>query len=178
MTAAARDKQSGGDEAPARTAPPAADGKKISIRNLLAGNRQPENAVSEPPPDLTVKDSNDFTTEELKKAWMEFAKEVREESPRISITLSALSPELLPDKTIILKLDNSILKETFDHNFRTRLENHLRTSLHNGSVRLLTSVEATERGEILYSPEQKFNHLASKNPSLKDLKKTFNLDFE
>ena len=109
---------------------------------------------------------------------MEFAKQVREESPRISITLSALSPELLPDKTIILKLDNSILKETFDHNFRTRLENHLRTSLHNGSVRLQTSVDATERGEILYSPEQKFNHLASKNPSLKDLKKTFNLDFE
>jgi hypothetical protein len=39
-------------------------------------------------------------------------------------------------------------------------------------------VEATERGEILYSDEQKFNHLASKNPALKDLKKTFNLDFE
>jgi len=39
-------------------------------------------------------------------------------------------------------------------------------------------VETTERGEILYSPEQKFNHLVSKNPSLKDLKKTFNLDFE
>ena len=177
VKAAARDIQPGGDEAPGRSAPPAADGK-ISIKNLLAGNRQPENAVSEPPPDLTVKDSNDFTTEELKQAWMEFAKQVREESPRISITLSALSPELLPDKTIILKLDNSILKETFDHNFRTRLENHLRTSLHNGSVRLQTSVDATERGEILYSPEQKFNHLASKNPSLKDLKKTFNLDFE
>ena len=178
VTASARDKQTGGDETPARTAPTADDGKKISIKNLFAGNRQPENAVSEPAPDLSVKDSNDFTPEELKQAWMEFAKEVREESPRISITLSALSPELLPDKTIILKLDNSILKETFDNNFRARLENHLRKSLHNGSVNLQTSVEATERGEILYSPEQKFNHLASKNPSLKDLKKTFNLDFE
>ena len=85
---------------------------------------------------------------------------------------------LLPDKTIILKLDNSTLKETFDHNFRARLENHLRISLHNSSVRLQTTVEATERGEILYSSEQKFNHLATKNPSLKELKKTFNLDFD
>jgi hypothetical protein len=39
-------------------------------------------------------------------------------------------------------------------------------------------VEATERGEILYSSEQKFNHLAARNPALKELKKTFNLDFE
>jgi len=178
VKAAAQGLQTGGADAPARSAPPAADDNKISIKNLIAGTRKPDNIVSEPPPEAPIKRANEFTPEELKQAWNEFAKEVKEESPRISITLSALSPELLPDKTIILKLDNSILKETFDHNFRARLENYLRTSLHNGSVKLQTTVEATERGEILYSPEQKFNHLASKNPSLKDLKKTFNLDFE
>lgn len=178
MTAAAAGLQTISAEAPARSAQPAEEDKKISIKNLIAGPRKPENVVSEPPPEAAITAANEFTPEELKEAWTEFAKEVREESPRISITLSAVSPELLPDKTIILKLDNSILKETFDHSFRARLENHLRSSLHNGSVKLQTSVEATERGEILYSPEQKFNHLASKNPSLKDLKKTFNLDFE
>jgi len=94
------------------------------------------------------------------------------------VTLSSVTPELLADKTVLLKLDNLTLKETFDHNFKPRLEGHLRRTLRNGSLRLQTTVEATERGEILYSPEQKFNHLAAKNPALRDLKKTFNLDFE
>jgi DNA polymerase-3 subunit gamma/tau len=89
-----------------------------------------------------------------------------------------VTPELLPDNTLILKLDNSALRESFDHNYRAKLEHYLRETLGNNSLNLKTTVEATERGEILYSNEQKFNHLASKNPSLKDLKKTFNLDFE
>ena len=165
--------------APPKGAPAADDGKKVSIKNLVSDARQTENIVSEPLPDNpgTI-ETREFTPEELKEAWNLFAAGVKETSPRISVTLSSVSPVLLPDKTIVLKLDNSTLKETFDHNFRARLENHLRISLHNSSVRLQTTVEATERGEILYSSEQKFNHLATKNPSLKELKKTFNLDFD
>jgi len=155
------------------------DPKKISIKNIIAAPKQHDSIVSEPPPDnLAAGDPHEFTAEELKLAWTEFAAGVKEESPRIAVTLSAVSPELLPDKTVVLKLDNSTLKEAFDHNYRARLENHLRLALHNNSLRLQTTVETTERGEILYSPEQKFNHLAVKNPSLKDLKKTFNLDFD
>lgn len=120
----------------------------------------------------------EFSPEELKDAWNSFASEIKEESPRISVTLSSVSPELLPDCTILLKLDNLTLREAFDHNFKPRLEGHLRRTLNNGSIKLQTMVETTERGEILYSPEQKFNHLAARNPALKDLKKTFNLDFE
>jgi hypothetical protein len=89
-----------------------------------------------------------------------------------------VTPGILPDKTIELKLDNSALKETFDHNYKSKLENHLRETLRNAGIKITTIVESTERGDILYSVDQKFNHLVSKNPALKDLKKTFNLDFE
>ncbi|MDZ7636364.1 MAG: hypothetical protein U5L72_18825 [Bacteroidales bacterium] len=102
---------------------------------------------------------------------------MKETSPRISVTLSAVSPVLLEDKTIVLKLDNSSLKETFDQNFRARLENHLRISPHNGSLKLQTTVETTERGEILIHPTE-IQPPGHKNPSLKELKKTFNLDFD
>ena len=122
--------------------------------------------------------TREFSADELADAWRAFALQVKEESPRISVTLSSVTPDLLPDNMVILKLDNSALKELFDHNFRARLEHYLRETLQNNSLNLQTTVEATERGEILYSDEQKFNHLASKNPALKDLKKTFNLDFE
>lgn len=153
--------------------------KKVSIRDVIAGAKQAENIVSEPSPAVTATTGDrEFSPEELKDAWNSFASEIKEESPRISVTLSSVSPELLPDCTILLKLDNLTLREAFDHNFKPRLEGHLRRTLNNGSIKLQTMVETTERGEILYSPEQKFNHLAARNPALKDLKKTFNLDFE
>ncbi len=120
----------------------------------------------------------EFSADDLADAWRAFALKVKEESPRIAVTLSSVTPDLLPGNTVILKLDNSSLKELFDHNFRARLEHYLRETLQNNTLTLQTTVGATERGEILYSDEQKFNHLASKNPALKDLKKTFNLDFE
>ncbi|MCU0377023.1 MAG: DNA polymerase III subunit gamma/tau [Bacteroidales bacterium] len=167
-------------EAPEKKAPPA-DGieKKISIKNIVSGTRTDISSVSEPEiAAVREQPLKEFSEEELYDAWNSFALAIKEESPRISVTLSAVTPELLPDKTVILKLDNSALKEAFDHNFRARLEHHLRDTLMNGSVKLQTTVEATERGDILYSVDQKFNHLASKNPALKELKKTFNLDFE
>ncbi len=153
-------------------------GKSVSIKNLISETKTKENIVSEPEPEPAGNQLHEFSTVELAEAWSAFALQVKEESPRISVTLSSVTPALLPDNTVILKLDNSALKESFDHNFRARLEHFLRETLKNSSVNLKTTVEATERGEILYSDEQKFNHLASKNPALKDLKKTFNLDFE
>lgn len=164
---------------PQPSKPTPEDGKKISIKNLMAEAIPSAGTVAEPSETIgkPVPDS-EFTPEELLDSWNSFAQTVKDESPRISITLSSVTPGILPDKSIELKLDNSALKETFDHNYKSKLENHLRESLRNAGIKITTVVESTERGDILYSVDQKFNHLANKNPALKDLKKTFNLDFE
>ncbi len=152
---------------------------KISIRDVMAGRVKGDEGVGEPEQEaITAMGNSEFTQEQLSEVWSSFAEEIKEESPRISVTLLSLKPGAEADGTIILRLDNLALKETFDHNFRQRLEEHLRKRLNNGSVRLQTVVESTDRGEVLYSDEQKFNHLAAQNPSLRDLKKRFNLDFE
>ncbi len=167
--------------APPQTKEPATTGepRKVSIKDIISGTKPAESTVNEPQPDTTLTTPDrEFTADELREAWNTFAEEIKEESPRISVTLNSVTPDLLPDKTVMLKLDNLTLRETFDQSFKSRLEGHLRRTLQNGSIRLQTVVEATERGEILYSPEQKFNHLAARNPALKELKKTFNLDFE
>ncbi len=164
---------------PPRATPASDTGKKVSIKNLLSETKIKENIVNEPSPETTeTKPHREFSADDLSEAWRAFALQVKEESPRISVTLSSATPDLLPDNIVILRLDNTALKELFDHSFRARLEHHLRETLQNSSLSLQTTVGATERGEILYSDEQKFNHLAAKNPALKDLKKTFNLDFE
>lgn len=153
--------------------------KKVSIKSIIEGAKSQETSVNEPQPDITLNSPDlEFTMEEFREVWSSFAEDIREESPRISVTLSSVTPELLADRRVLLKLDNLTLKESFDDNFKPRLEGYLRQTLRNSSIRLHTVVEATDRGEILYSPEQKFNHLAAKNPALRELKRTFNLDFE
>ncbi len=166
-------------QTPPRTTPAADEPAKISIRKVISGNAREEEKVSEPPPE-TIQEipRREFTAEELDAAWISFAEEIMEESPRIANALRSVRPEAEPDGTIQVRLDNLTLKETIDQTFRQPLENHLRQSLENGYIKLKTTVEPTERNEILYSPEQKFNHLAARNPSLKELKRTFNLDFE
>ncbi len=151
--------------------------RKVSIKNLMAESRNQADLVNEPAGQDIVP-GKEFSSDELLKEWNDFAQTIKEESPRISITLSSAAPDLQQDKTIILKLDNTALKEAFDHNYKARLEQHLKSSLVNNLINIQTVVESTDRGDILYSVDQKFNHLASKNPALKDLKKTFNLDFD
>jgi DNA polymerase III subunit gamma/tau len=153
--------------------------KKISIKNLMGDNSYKATVTEEAQVSYSpVVSEKDFTQEELLKAWMAFAEKIKNESPRISITLSSANPEVAEDKSILLKLDNSALKETFDHSFKNILEHHLRDTLQNSGIAINTSVETTERGDILYTDTQKFNHISSKNPALNDLKKSLGLEIE
>jgi DNA polymerase III subunit gamma/tau len=154
-------------------------GGKISIKNILSGNNdEPGSTSAASRPSNEPVSDNDFSKEELVKAWTEFAGKISQESPRIYNSLLTITPEADADRSIKLRLDNLSLKETFDHNFKARLEHHLKVVLSNTSVSIDTVVEATERSDILYTDEQKLNFITSKSPAVKELRKTFNLDFE
>ena len=43
-------------------------------------------------------------------------------------------------------------------------------------IEITTSVDLSERYEIIYSDEQKYNHMVGKYPGLKEFKRAFNLD--
>ncbi len=153
--------------------------KKISIKNLLSGSvREQKSATTVTTEPGEPVYNNDFSNEELLKAWTQFAEKISQESPRIYNSLSVITPEAAPDRSIRLRLDNMSLKEIFDHSFKARLEHHLKVSLRNSDISIEAIVETTERSEILYTDEQKLSYLASKSPVVKELKKTFNLDFE
>jgi DNA polymerase III subunit gamma/tau len=155
------------------------DQKKISIKNLMGDNAHKPTATEEAQVSYSApKIEKEFTHEDLLKAWKIFAEKINDESPRISITLLSANPEVAEDKSILLRLDNSALKETFDHNFKNKLEHHLRESLQNSGININTMVETTERGDILYTDSQKFNHISSKNPALNELKKSLGLEIE
>jgi DNA polymerase-3 subunit gamma/tau len=55
----------------------------------------------------------------------------------------------------------------------------LRQNLDNGNLQLTTLIDkSAHASKTPYTPKEKFERLLEKNPALKDLKNTFDLDIE
>lgn len=118
-----------------------------------------------------------FTLDTFKKVWMEYAETLKEESPRLYHTLHSLNYSI-KDFEIEFTISNSLLEKAVIDKTNEILR-FLRQNLHNDKITLVTKVsEIQEEGTIIYTSEDKFKHLAKKNPKLLDLKKDLNLDFD
>lgn len=58
------------------------------------------------------------------------------------------------------------------------LLNHIRTTLHNGLINLVTKIEEHTDNQQYYSPKDKFKKMAEKNPSLIELQRRLGLDID
>jgi hypothetical protein len=87
-----------------------------------------------------------------------------------------IKPDVESDENIRIHLSNAAQKDLFIQNYKQKLINFLegRFGIHNFDIE--TVVDATDSNDILYSDEQKYNHLVAKYPELKEIKKAFNLD--
>ena len=90
--------------------------------------------------------------------------------------LKSVKTEINDDAGISIHLSNAALKDLFVLNYKPRLSAFLQRKFKQGDIEIITMVDLSESSDIIYSDEQKFNHLVSKYPGLKDFKKAFNLD--
>ena len=158
--------------------------KTLSVKEVLSnGVMEPEtgkgtaNGVKdEVTPDLP---KETLTSESLSKVWLEFAAEIKKESPRISAQLAEKVPELPDGDQIVVRLSNAALKEEFDRRYKIPLTDYLQKRIQSFGISLESRLESVEQTDTsFYTDEQKFDYLAGKNPALKDLKRNLNLDFE
>jgi DNA polymerase-3 subunit gamma/tau len=158
------------------------EAKSVSIKNLISEEK--EQYISKKDADNNVLNTpvsiadREYTEDELLSAWSEFAGMIKNDGPRIAGMVKTIKPELGPEQKITMHLNNEALKETFILNYKPKLINFLSGKLGNKSIEIEVVVDFIESNDILYTPEQKFNHLAEKFPLIKDLKKSFNLDFD
>ena len=158
------------------------DTKSISIKNLISDDKklyiaEEDQAANISQAPITMV-NNDFSAGDLKAVWTVFADMIKNDSPRIAGMVNTIRPELGSDQTIIFHINNEDLKETFIQNYKSKLFNYLSEKLKNNSIVIEVVVDQVESNDILYTAEQKYNHMAEKHPVLKDLKKSFNLDFD
>jgi DNA polymerase-3 subunit gamma/tau len=157
--------------------------KSISIKDILNAEQGAENLKStgkEVTESFDVSDhpgtKSECNPEALEKAWQEFIDQLGGEGTRIISMFKSIKPEMENSQTIKIHLSNATQKDTFVQYYKQRLIAFLDRRFLIKDIDIETIVDLTEKNDILYSDEQKYNYLFNKYPILKDMKKTFNLD--
>ena len=118
-----------------------------------------------------------FELVELQIAWQAFVK-LREAQNDSETERMAINRAFeLDGITIRLVLDNK-LQEAALNDIKAELMGHVRRELQNRTIQLEHSVVIADVKKLIYSPQDKFNFLANKNPALHDLRKALNLDVD
>ncbi len=175
-------KKTAGGNGPAKTY----SNHSLSIKNVLNGRageshgkeNSAEEPAAEPAPEENPAEDLRVNPGDLKKSWLSFAESIREEYPRIYSTLKNQDLEISDEGVIPLRMNNRVQEEDFIRAVKPNLLSHLRKELRNAKITVQTSLVEEEESSQPYTPEEKFEHMAKKNPALKDLKQQFNLDFE
>ena len=152
--------------------------RSVSIKDLLGDNSP--SGVSEGNNVAKNTDSTPksiLTTESLIGTWNEFVSGLDGDGPRIVSMFKSIVPELTEEGVINIHLNNAAQKDLFILNYKQQLFNFIERRHTTENLEIESTVDANEQNNLLYSDEQKYTHLVSKHPPLKDIKKAFNLDF-
>lgn len=76
---------------------------------------------------------------------------------------------------ITIPLENPV-EEPLLQNIRTQLTAYLRDKLNNNSISVIGVMQEFETKKVAYTNKEKFDQLAEKNPSLRELKERLGLD--
>jgi len=117
-----------------------------------------------------------LTPESFEKAWKEFTDSLKGEGTRVISMFKSIHTELDEQDGITIHLTNAAQKDLFVVNYKPRLTAFLQKQFGQEGIEITTIVDLSETNEIIYSDEQKYNHMVAKYPGLKDFKKAFNLD--
>lgn len=162
---------------------PAARPSTPSLKDALKGSYSKpvtrEKEVNEIPVPVTPQENANqpVTQEQLEKAWKNYAENLKSDEPRMYSTLVSYQPVLKEDNLIGFAVSNPLQEEAI-LNIKTNLLTYLRKNLNNFSLDIVTSITEKIESNKLYTAEEKFEHMAKKNPDLLKLRQQFNLDFE
>ncbi len=121
--------------------------------------------------------NDDFSEKELIEKWHKFSNTMGHK-PRIFNTLTSKDPKLEDNSIVSFLIDNNLQQEKINE-IRNELIAYLKAELKNTSIDLkLIITDLEEENNKLYTSEDKFKHMLSKNENLIKLKQEFNLDLE
>ena len=117
-----------------------------------------------------------FTEKELQKNWSDYQKLLIKKGEKSMASILATDlPSLQDNFNVQFTLPNKLMEDQLKLG-KPKLIKFLRESLNNFGITIKVVVNETVEKKFAYTPQEKYNKLKEKNPLLKKLKDTFQLD--
>lgn len=121
-----------------------------------------------------------FSLVELENAWIEYAGRIQKQG-RLTLHAALLKrkPELKDNFQIVFTIDNPAVEKDVNE-IKMEFMAFLRKQLKNTGIRLTTVFDksAVETNKVPYTPKEKYERMAEKNPALNELRKQLDLEID
>jgi DNA polymerase-3 subunit gamma/tau len=121
--------------------------------------------------------ANPFSQSELILSWDEYADKIKNTHPHLFSTLKTSRPLLREDWLITCTLENKVIEDELN-SIKTEMVEFLRNNLRNQQLRLQTTIAEQTITRKPYTDREKFELMAEKNPNLKTLRESLDLEIE
>jgi DNA polymerase-3 subunit gamma/tau len=147
-----------------------------SLKDL--GKGIPVEAEKEDDPYLKGTDKEDFTYDDFLKYWSDYTAKVKEEGKKNLLSIFTTNAPIMLKPYVFEVIAGTKVQEIAFRDEKPYILNFLRTSLKNFDIEIQTRIDEVIATKKLYSAQDKYQHMASKNPELIELRKRFNLELE
>jgi DNA polymerase-3 subunit gamma/tau len=147
------------------------------LRSTVGIGAKPQVAETEVAVSVGERPSQPFTVIALQTAWKAFAALRRQQTDNASEQIILNRDFTLNGFTVSLNLDNHIQEDLFTTMLPDLLA-HLRQNLQNWQIQIEHAVVMAEVKKMIYSPQDKYNYLAEKNPALHKLRQALGLEVD
>ena len=142
------------------------------------GNKSALEVAEEEDPYIKGSAKEDFTMDSFLKLWSDYAAKLKADRNMSLFTIfTANAPVMLEPYKFEVVIGNKSQENTF-RDEKPNLLNFLRTTLKNFDIEVQTRIDEIKAAKRPYTTSEKFQHMASKNPQLAELKRRFNLDLD
>jgi len=151
----------------------------VKIPSLKDLGKTASEEKTEDDPYLKGTDFEGFDYETFLKTWKEYAIKAKAENKSMTLltVFNNQKPVMLQPFVFELILENKTQENIFRDD-KPNLMNYLRSTLKNFNIEIQTRIEEQSGSRKPYSPVEKFQFMAAKNPELAELKKRFNLEID
>ncbi|MFK7812585.1 MAG: DNA polymerase III subunit gamma/tau [Maribacter sp.] len=117
-----------------------------------------------------------FAEEVLQSHWADFVQKIDDDGQKIlASNLNADTPKLRDETTIWIELPNDTMKKEIERGQYDLME-YLKGKLNNHFITLQITVNEATAKKFAFTPEEKYQKLREKNPTIDLLRKEFDLD--
>ncbi|MBS1532744.1 MAG: DNA polymerase III subunit gamma/tau [Bacteroidetes bacterium] len=148
----------------------------IKIPSLKDLGATAATALEEDDPYIKGDATEDFTMDDFLQHWSDYATKIKQEGNMGLFTVFTANAPLMLEPYKFEVIVGNKSQETQFRDEKPGILNYLRTNLRNFSIEVSTRIDEIKSSKKPYTTSEKFQHMASKNPQLAELKRRFNLE--